>query len=110
MKKAADYLAAQFQSYGLKPMKGNDFFQSFSYPANTFPGTMEVTINGKDLVPGKDYIISPESKGMKGKGDLQQADSVQFMNRENKLIVKLEDKLTWSVATEEAGVYSDTSG
>ncbi len=47
MKKAADFLSSQFQSYGLKPMSGNNFFQSFSYPANTFPGNMEVTINGK---------------------------------------------------------------
>jgi hypothetical protein len=102
MKKAADFLSSQFQSYGLKPMGGNDFLQSFSYPANTFPGKMEVTINGRDLVPGKDFIISPESKGVKGKGSLERTDSVQFVNRQNRLIVKLEDKLTWSVAPEQA--------
>jgi aminopeptidase YwaD len=102
MKKAADFLSSQFQSYGLKPMGGNNFLQSFSYPANTFPGKMEVTINGRDLVPGKDFIISPESKGVKGKGNLERADSVQFVNRQNRVIVKLEDKLTWSVAPEQA--------
>ena len=68
MSKAANFLAGRFQSYGLKPLKGNDFLQSFSYPVNTFPGKMEVNINGKDLVPGKDFIVSPESKGVKGKG------------------------------------------
>lgn len=102
MKKAADFLSSQFTSYGLEPMGSNDFFQSFSYPANTFPGKMEVTINGKDLVPGKDFIISPESKGVKGKGSLERTDSVQFVNRQNRLIVKLEDKLTWSVSPEQA--------
>ena len=102
MKKAAEFISSQFESYGVKPMRGNDFFQSFSYPANTFPGKMEVTINGKDLVPGKDFIISPESKGVKGKGNLERADSVQFVNRQSRLIVKLEDKLTWSVAPEQA--------
>lgn len=102
MKKAADFLAAQFESYGLKPMNGKKFLQLFSYPANIFPGNMEVSINGKELVPGKDFIISPESKGLKAKGKLQQADSVQFVNQENRLIIKLEDKLTWSVATEAA--------
>jgi hypothetical protein len=101
MKKAADFLSAQFQFYGLKPMSGNNFLQPFSYPANTFPGNMEVTINGKELVPGKDFIISPESKGAKAKGNLDQADSVQFVNRQNRVIVKMEDKLTWSVAPEE---------
>ena len=102
MKKAADFLSSQFKLYGLQPMKGNSFLQSFSYPANTFPGRMEVTINGKELTPGKDYIISPESRGIKGKDNLEQVDSVQFLNRENRLIVKLEDKLTWSVAPEQA--------
>ncbi len=102
MKKAADFIAAQFQSFGLKPMDGRNYVQSFSYPVNTFPGKMELNINGVDLVPGKDFLISPESKGVKGKGNLQQADSIQFINQPNKLIVKLEDKLTWSVAPEEA--------
>ena len=102
MSKASIFIAGQFQSYGLKPLNGNDFFQSFSYPVNTFPGKMEVSINGKDLVPGKDFIISPESKGVKGKGSLEQADSVQFVNRQNRLIVKLQEKLTWSVAPGEA--------
>src|SRR5687767_2671852 len=53
MKKAGDFIAAQFQSYGLKPMDGKNFQQEFSYPVNTFPGKMEVMINGKQLVPGK---------------------------------------------------------
>ena len=100
MKKAAEYLSSQFQSYGLKPMAGNDFLQKFSYPVNTFPGDMEVSINGKDMVPGKDYIIGAESRGIKAKGNLERADSVQFVNREKRVIVKLEDKLTWEVAPE----------
>lgn len=103
MKKAAGFLAAQFQSYGLQPMSGKNFFQPFSYPANTFPGDMQVEINGRQLVPGKDFIVSPESKGVKAKGNFEQADSVQFINRSSRVLVKLEDKLTWSVAGEEAG-------
>jgi aminopeptidase YwaD len=102
MKKAADFLSAQFQAYGLKPMKGDNFLQSFSYPVNTFPGKMEVTVNGKDLIPGKDFIVSPESRGVKAKGNLERIDSAQFVNRQNRVIIKLEDKLTWSVAPEEA--------
>ncbi|HEX7903649.1 MAG TPA: M28 family peptidase [Chitinophagaceae bacterium] len=101
MKKAADFLKAQLQSYGVKPMNGGNYLQSFTYPVNTFPDKMEVNINGKELVPGKDFIINPSSKGVKGKGSLEQIDSVQFMNKQNRLIVKLEDKLTWSVAGEE---------
>jgi aminopeptidase YwaD len=100
MKKAADFLSDQFRTYGLAPMRGKDFLQEFHYNVNTFPGKMEVSINGKELVPGKDFIIMPDSKGIKATGKLQQADSVHFINRDKGIIVKLEDKLTWSVAQE----------
>src|SRR5688572_1233080 len=66
MKKAGEFIAAQFASYGVKPMQGKNFLQDFSYPVNTFPGKMELTVNGVELVPGKDFIISPESRGVKG--------------------------------------------
>jgi aminopeptidase YwaD len=102
MKKAADFLAAQFESYGLKPLKGKSFFQNFSYPVNTFPGKMEVSINGKELVPGKDFIVGAESKGVDAKGKLEQADSVQFIDRKNMVVVMLKDKLTMEVAPETA--------
>lgn len=102
MSKAANFISHQFTSYGLKPIAGNTFFQSFSYPANTFPGKMQVSINGKELVPGKDFIISPESRGVYAKGNLQQQDSVNYIDTINRIIVSLKDKLTWSVAGEQA--------
>lgn len=102
MKKAADFLAEEFKSYGLQAMDGKKFHQQFSYPVNTFPGKMELTVNGKELVPGRDFIVSPESRGVKGKGAFERADSVQFINRSERLIIKLEDKLTWSVAPQVA--------
>lgn len=102
MKKAADFLAAAFKAYGLQPMEGNSFLQPFSYPVNTFPGKMAVNINDKELVPGKDFIVAAESKGTKASGELEQGDSVQFFNRKERVIVKLEDKLTWTVAPEAA--------
>lgn len=102
MKKAADFLAAEFKAYGLQPMEGKNFSQPFSYPANSFPGKMYVSINDKELVPGKDYIVAAESKGTKASGDLEKADSVQFINRKERVIIKLEDKLTWTVAPEAA--------
>ena len=102
MKKAAEFLTAQFQSYGLLPMNGKSFMQEFTHSVNTFPGKMEITVNGQELIPGKDYIISPESKGVKGEGNLMKADSVQFVSQKDKLIFILENKLTWSVSQEAA--------
>jgi len=68
MTRAGDYISAEFKRAGLQPMAGNDFKQHFSYPVNTFPGKMEVTVNGKKLFPGKDFIIGPASLGQKKQG------------------------------------------
>ncbi|MEO6633649.1 MAG: M28 family peptidase, partial [Mucilaginibacter sp.] len=69
----------------------------FSYDANTFPGKMKVSINGIDLKPGRDFIVSPESKGVKGSGSLKKIDSISYLNQDNRIIVIMQDKLTWSV-------------
>jgi aminopeptidase YwaD len=102
MKKAADFLAAEFRSYGLQPLDGKTYFQNFSYPVNTFPGKMEVNINGADLVPGKDFIVAAESKGNKASGKLELLDSIQFINRNEMVVVKMQQKLTMEVAAEVA--------
>jgi aminopeptidase YwaD len=102
MKKAADFLSGQFKEYGLTTVSGNSYFQPLQYSVNTFPGKMQLSINGKELVPGKDFIVSPDSKGVKGKGKLQQSDSTHFVNAASRFIVSLEDKLTWSVAQQAA--------
>ena len=97
MAKAAIYLCDEFKKAGLKPMEGNDYRQNFSYPVNTFPGKMEVAVNGKKLVPGKDFIIEPASQGVHGNMKLEQKDSI-YINRAQRMFVVLKDKLTWSVA------------
>jgi hypothetical protein len=98
MTKAADFLAAAYKNIGLIPM-GESYKQVFSFPVNTFPGKMAVKINGKKLIPGKDFIISNESAGLKRTSVLQQIDSLKFQSEPNLLVV-LKDKLTWSVATD----------
>jgi len=98
MEKTAAYLSDAFRTARLKPMDGKDFNQYFNYPANTFPGKMEVTINGKTLSPGRDFIIDPPSIGLKATALLVKQDSTTFISRENRLLVRLADKLTWSVA------------
>lgn len=95
--KAAAFLSAQFKAYGLKPMDGKSYLQNFSYPVNTFPGKMKVMINGVELKPGKDYIVSPDSRGVTGVGKLEQSDSTHFVDNQNRVVLSLEDKLTWSV-------------
>lgn len=101
LRKAAEYLAAEFKSHGLKPLSGKSFLQEFSYPVNTFPGKMEVTINDVPLTPGKDFIVSPDSRGIKAKGSLTLQDTSHFINADSRIIVSVENKLTWSVAPQQ---------
>ncbi|ALL04175.1 aminopeptidase [Pedobacter sp. PACM 27299] len=103
MAKAASFISSTFAAYGLVPMDGKDFKQVFNYPVNTFPGEMMLRINGKLLLPGKDFLLSPESKGLKAENlTLAQKDSVSFINIEHRVLVLLRDQLTWSVAPEAA--------
>lgn len=103
MQKAAGFLEASFKDFGLNPMNGKDFLQKFSYPVNRFPNKMSLTINGEELKPGEDFIVSPNSRSLNARGNLVQADSTHFVDAENHFIVELQDKLTWSVATKQAG-------
>ncbi len=102
MGKAATFLSGQLQSFGLQPMNRNSFFQTFSFPVNTFPGKMEVSVNGNQLVPGRDFIILPNSRSVKGKATLAQEDSTHYINTDKHLLLSIENKLTWSVAHEVA--------
>jgi aminopeptidase YwaD len=94
MAKAANFITKEFEAMGLHSVK-----QEFSFPVNSFPGAMDLTLNGKSLIPGKDFIIGQASKGIKGEGSLIQKDSIHFINEEQKLLLTLQSKLTWSVST-----------
>ena len=95
--KAADFLTGQIKGYGLSPMDGKSYLQEFGYPVNTFPGKMEVSINGKALIPGRDFIVSPDSRGIKASCIFFQTDSVHFVDTAHHVMILFEKKLTWSV-------------
>jgi len=97
VQKAADFLTGQLKGYGLAPMDGKSYLQNFSYPVNTFPGKMEVSLNGKQLVAGRDFIVSPDSRGIKAACSFLQTDSVHFVDTIHRVMMVLEKKLTWSV-------------
>lgn len=94
MGNAAAFIEKEFIKMGLKPLQ-----QVFTFPVNTFPGAMDLTLDGKKLIPGKDFIISQASKSIKGKGTVVQKDSAHFTNETQRLVITLQPKLTWSVAT-----------
>jgi len=97
MGKTSDFISGQFKSYGLQPLNGKDFIQPFSFNVNTFPGAMNIALNGKPLIPGLDFLVAAESRGIKCKGKLIKQDSVHFIDPQDRIIITLRDKLTWDV-------------
>ncbi|RZK55036.1 MAG: M28 family peptidase, partial [Pedobacter sp.] len=65
---------------------------------NTFPGKMQVKINGRKLNPGVDFIVNQASVGKTVSANLVQEDSVTFVAASSRIVVSLQEKLTWSVS------------
>lgn len=101
--KAAKYIAGELKRWQAEPLFETGYFQWFDFNVNTFPGKMEVKINGKKLKPGEDFIVSPESRGFKGSMKMKKVDSVTYMMEGVKdavVGITLQKKLTFSVAHE----------
>lgn len=59
---AANYIADVFKKNGLLPVKGyGSYFQDYTFPINTFPARVNVTINKTELTPGTDFIVNAAS-------------------------------------------------
>ncbi|MNK51230.1 Aminopeptidase YwaD precursor [compost metagenome] len=55
---AASFIADEFTKMGCKFFK-NSPFQPFQFQVNTFPDKVTCSVNGKALVPGKDFVVDP---------------------------------------------------
>lgn len=97
---AAKFIVAELQKENARPLFGKTFYQEFQFDVNTFPNKMKLEIDGKKLTAGKDFIVSPESGGIKGKFDLIKKDSLTFFSKTEKdlFVISLKNKLTFSVA------------
>ncbi len=84
--KAAKYIADEFKSLGVKPF-GKSYFQDFSYDVNTFPAKMNVSIDGKEMQPGTDFVVGQMMPTTKASYELFLPDSlllndtIAFMTR-----------------------------
>lgn len=59
---AAQFIARQFNLLSIDSL-ASGYFQSFSFPVNTFPDTCSVFLGENKLTPGKDFIAAPISGG-----------------------------------------------
>jgi hypothetical protein len=79
-KKAALYIAQEFERVGVQPFK-NSFFQSFNYPINTIYGDLSVSIDGEKLQAGVDFIVGANSGKIKGTFDLVHYNSANLPSK-----------------------------
>jgi len=71
--KAASFIREEFKKLGLKPITFI-YYQSFSFPVNTFPSEISVEFDNQKLIAGKDYIVSPSSPSARDTGTIVMAD------------------------------------
>lgn len=103
---AAKFIASELKRFKAEPLFATGYFQWFDFDVNTFPDKMSVTINGKLLKPGIDFIPIPESGSARGKFTLTKKDSITFVadNSPVPIGLSLKRKLTFSVATNSVNV------
>jgi aminopeptidase YwaD len=56
------YMLKRFKDYKLEPVAANGkYTQAYAFPVNTFPGKMELTVDGEQLTGGSQFLIDPSS-------------------------------------------------
>lgn len=79
-KKAAAYVAGEFQRIGLQPvLKNGSWYQQLAFPVNTFPGNMQLSLldaQGRKTTAhaGEDFIMRSNSPSVKGKFQIVRAN------------------------------------
>ncbi len=66
---AAHYLRDQLEKMGVTAFDFN-YYQDFKMSVNTFPTAMEVAVDGKNLQPGINFIVSPDAPSVMGEYDI----------------------------------------
>lgn len=75
--KAGKYIAAQFRKAGADEVT----LQPFRIDINTFPGRMEMSVDGRALEPGTGFVMREYSPGAKGRFPLYYVDTLNYDSR-----------------------------
>lgn len=65
-KKASEFIAGEFKKAGLIPLNQGSYYQNFNLSVNTFPGKVDVSLNGNKLVTARDYLVDASSPACSG--------------------------------------------
>jgi aminopeptidase YwaD len=101
--KAGWFLEKKFQEIGLKPIDDNSFRQAFHFSVNTFPKLVQLFVEEKPMVAGRDFILNANSAPIHGEAFLLLDSSKKFfIDKENTVTLKLVKKLTFSASTQQS--------
>lgn len=89
---ASTFLVNEIKARGGVPFQDTTYRYPFLYRINTFEGKVELTVQGRQLSPGVDYIVRSNSGAGSGKGKVIYFDSLTsnqllFKTFKNKVIV-----------------------
>lgn len=60
--RAAQHIMRKFRDAGLKPVTpDSSFYQYYSFPVVTFPDTVRLEVNKKELIAGEEYLVDAAS-------------------------------------------------
>lgn len=103
---AAEFLVAQFEKYQLKPF-ADSFEQPFQIDVNTFPKRCGITVDGRALIPGVDFLPAPSSGSATGTYQLTWVNKDNFSTIPKKIEI---DKMPIeALAIDTKGVKSKDS-
>lgn len=77
--KAANYIRNEFERIHLKAFPSG-YRQEFGFPVISYPGKMDVSVDGIELIPGEEFIINPGCPAIKGKYAIHYVDSATIDN------------------------------
>lgn len=107
---AAVFIGSEFEKRGLEKV-GGSYFQEYKFKVNTFPGQMQVTVDGSKLSPGTDFVVDPSSSGLKSKTlKLHALSHDQHLNPDYlvELIKELGESMTTAVVFDLKGFEGDS--
>lgn len=62
--KAASYIQRKFKEFGLKGFGPDSAYtQQYTFPVNTFPGVVSLTVNKREMHPSADFLVDAASTG-----------------------------------------------
>lgn len=106
-KLASEFIAGEFKKAGLTPLNKDSYFQEYDLSVNTFPGRVELALNGQSLVTAKDYLVDASSPAIQGKFKVYPVQRATLL-KQDKLFDLLEQATDGFILVDNRPVTNET--